>query len=117
MDERRLTSLIFGNVVLESHLMGTHIRVYSKDLHSYYMHSDPNVELSVPLNELRAKGISVDHAEKLSKSIFDSFSKELEETYPGGAQRAQEEFVRWLLGEAAIETSEENHPSCPFNNS
>ncbi|WP_075723676.1 hypothetical protein [Corynebacterium stationis] len=53
MEERKLSSLFFGNVVLESGLMGTPVRIYSEDMRSYSFRPDSQTTLSVPLDELK----------------------------------------------------------------
>ena len=95
VEERRLTTLIFGNVVLESQLTGTHLRVYAPDHRSYYMRTSPEVGLLLPLDELRHT-ITSDHAHKLAEAVFKGVAEELEESYAGGVERAQAEFSAWL---------------------
>lgn len=97
MESKTLTSLVFGNVVLESHMTKTIIVVYSQDMRSWYFRPSPYTELKVPLDELRGK-LSRERAELISERIFDSVKLELEENYPGGVDRAQEQLCDWLLG-------------------
>lgn len=96
MEERKLSSLIFGNVALESGLMGTPVRIYSEDMRSYSFRSDSQATLSVPLDELKGQ-LTHDHAEKLARKVFDSVSEELDANYPGGYKRAAEELTDWLM--------------------
>ena len=96
MEERKLSSLIFGKVVLESGLMGTPVRIYSEDMRSYSFRSDSQATLSVPLDELKGQ-LTHDHAEKLARKVFDSVSEELDANYPGGYKRAAEELTDWLM--------------------
>lgn len=98
METKKLTSLVFGNVVLESHMTKTIIVVYSDDMRSWYFRPSPYTELKVPLDELRGK-LSRERAELISERIFDSVKLELEESYPGGVDRAQKELCGWLLHE------------------
>ena len=95
MKEKRLSSLFFGNVVLESHILGTEIRVYAPDMRSYSVCS-PYSTLSAPLNELQGK-LKTDHADALAKKVFDSVAEELNENYPGGRKRAEEELKNWIM--------------------
>ncbi len=96
MESKKLTSLVFGNVVLESHMTKTIIVVYSQDMRSWYFRPSPYTELKVPLDELRGQ-LSRERAELLSEHIFSSVKLELEENYPGGVDRAQKELCGWLL--------------------
>jgi hypothetical protein len=95
MEERKLSSLFFGNVVLESHILGTEIRIYSPDMRSYVVRPSPYVSLSVSLDELKGK-LKPGHAEAIAKKIFDSVTDELNENYPGGRRRAEEELKTWI---------------------
>lgn len=97
MESKTLTSLVFGNVVLESQMTKTIIVVYADDMRSWYFRPSPYTELKVPLDELRGK-LSRERAELISERIFDSVKLELEENYPGGVDRAQEQLCDWLLG-------------------
>ena len=45
MESKKLTSLVFGNVVLESHMTKTTIVVYSEDMRSWYFRPSPYTEL------------------------------------------------------------------------
>lgn len=96
MEERKLSSLFFGNVVLESGLMGTPVRIYSEDMRSYSFRPDSQTTLSVPLDELKGQ-LTRDHAEALARRVFDSVSEELDANYPGGYKRAVEELTTWLM--------------------
>ena len=97
MEEKKLTTLIFGNVVVESQLLGAQVRIYGKDMRSYYMRPSPYVDISVPLDTLREK-IDFDQAEAMAERIFDSVKGELDETYPGGSKQAVLELAAWLKG-------------------
>lgn len=97
MESKTLTSLVFGNVVLESQMTKTIIVVYADDMRSWYFRPSPYTELKVPLDELRGQ-LSRERAELISERIFDSVKLELEENYPGGVVRAQEQLCDWLLG-------------------
>ena len=55
MESKKLTSLVFGNVVLESHMTKTTIVVYSEDMRSWYFRPSPYTELKVPLDELQGQ--------------------------------------------------------------
>lgn len=98
MIERTLTTLIFGNVVLESSLTGCSLRVYSEDMRSFSMSSRPSVELKAPLDEIR-KNISDEERETLAVAIFAKVESELDKSYPGGMQAASEDLARWLSAE------------------
>ena len=95
MESKKLTSLVFGNVVLESHMTKTTIVVYSEDMRSWYFRPSPYTELKVPLDELQGQ-LSRARAELISERIFDDVKLELEEGYPGGVDRAQKELCAWL---------------------
>ncbi|OFN34485.1 hypothetical protein [Corynebacterium sp. HMSC072A04] len=98
MESKTLTSLVFGNVVLESQMTKTIIVVYADDMRSWYFRPSPYTELKVPLDELQGK-LSRERAELISERIFDNVKLELEESYPGGVDRAQKELCGWLLCE------------------
>ncbi|MEJ6018609.1 hypothetical protein [Corynebacterium sp. H113] len=98
MIEKTFTTLIFGNVVLESHLTGCSIRIYSEDLRSYSMQCSPTVELKVPLDEARHIVPESDR-EALARSIFESVSPYVESSYPGGIEAATTALCRWLAEE------------------
>ena len=87
-EEKNLSSLVFGNVVLESQFLGTTPRIYAADMRSYSLRTSPYVTLSAPLNDLRGQ-LQPDHAEAIAKKIFDSVAEELNENYPGGCGRAE----------------------------
>lgn len=95
MEEKRLSSLFFGNVVLESQVLGTFPKIYADDMHSYWMRPSRDGMLSVPLDDLGS--ISSDKAEKLSNKILESVSAELNANYPGGKSQAVKELTAWLL--------------------
>lgn len=95
MESKKLTSLVFGNVVLESHMTKTTIVVYSEDMRSWHFRPSPYTELKVPLDELQGQ-LSRERAELISERIFDNVKLELEESYPGGVDRAQKELCAWL---------------------
>lgn len=59
------------------------------------MHTDPRVELKLPLDELREK-IPLVKTKELAHTILKDVEKELEETYPGGLEKATTELSRWL---------------------
>lgn len=95
MIEKNLPALIFGNVVLESNLLGCSVRIYADDKRSYSMRSNPNIELKVPLDELR-KNISPEVREDIARKIFRGVEAQLENSYPGGVDRAVKELYDWL---------------------
>ena len=76
----------------------TIIVVYSDDMRSWYFRPSPYTELKVPLDELRGQ-LSRQRAELIAERIFDGVKVELEESYPGGVVRAQEQLCDWLLHE------------------
>lgn len=78
MEEKKLTSLIFGNVVIESSFMGGSLRVYSPDMRSYSELTHHGITLKSPLDEL-------------CEHIFRDVESELEKHYPGGVARARRE--------------------------
>ena len=98
MESKTLTSLVFGNVVLESQMTKTIIVVYADDMRSWYFRPSPYTELKVPLDELRGQ-LSRERAELISERIFNDVKVELEESYPGGVDRAQRQLCSWLLHE------------------
>ncbi|MCG7230537.1 hypothetical protein [Corynebacterium minutissimum] len=98
MESKTLTSLVFGNVVLESQMTKTIIVVYADDMRSWYFRPSPYTELKVPLDELRGQ-LSRERAELISERIFNDVKFELEESYPGGVDRAQRQLCGWLLRE------------------
>ena len=65
-------------------------------MRSYYSHPSPYANLAAPLNKLRGE-LQHDQAEALAKKVFHSVAEELEENYPGGCQRAEEELKAWLM--------------------
>ncbi|MDK8763399.1 hypothetical protein QP922_06135 [Corynebacterium sp. MSK218] len=98
MESKTLTSLVFGNVVLESQMTKTIIVVYADDMRSWYFRPSPYTELKVPLDELRGQ-LSRERAELISERIFNDVKFELAESYPGGVDRAQRQLCGWLLRE------------------
>ena len=78
----------------------TIIVVYADDMRSWYFRPSPYTELKVPLDELRGQ-LSRELAELISERIFDAVTMELEDSYPGGVDRAQEELCTWLLREGS----------------
>lgn len=95
MIEKKLTTLIFGNVVLESTLTACYVRVYSDDKRSFSMSTNPPVELKVPLDELK-KNASREQKEAIATHIFDETRHLLDADYPGGADAAAQELFEWL---------------------
>ena len=53
MKERTLTTLIFGNVVIESNLRGAELRIYSEDWRAYQLRTDLGVTFRAPLDDIR----------------------------------------------------------------
>lgn len=98
MEERRLTTLFFGNVVLESQISGTFPKVYAADMRSYWIRPSRDGAIAVPLDDLRGQ-ITADRAKALSEKIFESVALELEESYAGGKSQAVQELTAWLLQE------------------
>lgn len=96
MEGKRLSSLFFSNVVLESQVSGTFSKIYADDMHSYWMRPSNDAMLSVPLDDLRGN-TSPDRAERLSNKIFESVSAELNANYPGGKSQAAKELTAWFL--------------------
>lgn len=96
MIEKQMVTLIFGRVVLESHLMGTDVRVYSDDFRSYSQQVDPGVCLKLPLQELPQK-LREDDIPELVQLLFTPVKHELEASYQGGFGRACSELQAWLL--------------------
>lgn len=96
MIERNLPTLIFGNVVIESSLLGGELRVYGEDWRSYSTGGDRAVQLKYPLDELRRE-IDSETAHRFSEHFLQHVEDELEATYPGGIERARWELCRWLL--------------------
>ena len=43
MEKRTLTTLIFGNVVIESNLRGAELRIYSEDWRAYQLRTGRSV--------------------------------------------------------------------------
>lgn len=95
MEEKKLTSLIFGNVVIESSLMGGSLRVYSPDMRSYSELTHHGITLKAPLDELRGD-VPPENLDELCERIFRDVESELEKHYPGGVARARRELRDWL---------------------
>lgn len=93
--EKKLTTLIFGNVVLESALTACYVRVYADDKRSFSMSTTPPIELKVPLDELK-KNASREEKEAIATHLFDKTRHFLDADYPGGADAAAKEFFNWL---------------------
>lgn len=96
MEIKRLTSLCFGNVVLESSLLGSEARIYDADWRSFCMRPSGYVVTKVPLDELRDV-VPEDKVCLLSEKILDAVRPELDANYPGGYERATGELAQWLL--------------------
>ncbi|QPK84060.1 hypothetical protein G7Y29_04585 [Corynebacterium qintianiae] len=95
MIEKKLTTLIFGNLVLESTLTACYVRVYADDKRSFSMSANPPVELKVPLDELK-KNASREQKEAIASRIFDETRHLLDADYPGGSDAASRELLDWL---------------------
>lgn len=95
MIEKKLTTLIFGNLVLESTLTACHVRVYADDRRSFSMSTNPPVELNVPLDELK-ENASREQKEAIATHLFDETRHFLDADYPGGADAAAKELFDWL---------------------
>lgn len=96
MIERKLPALIFGNVVIESSLLGGELRVYGEDWCSYSTGGGRAVQLKYPLDEMRSK-VDTETAQQFSEHLLQHVEDELEATYKGGVERAKWELCRWLL--------------------
>ena len=95
MEERTLTTLIFGGVVIESNLRGAELRIYSEDWRGYQTQTDLGVTFRAPLDAIRGTVPQRDVAE-LAERFFEPAAAELEARYPGGVERAQKELAQWL---------------------
>ena len=95
MEERTLTTLIFGNVVIESNLRGAELRIYSEDWRAYQLRTDLGVTFRAPLDDIRGTVPQRDVAE-LAERFFELAAAELEAHYPGGVERTQKELAQWL---------------------
>ncbi|GAB3948584.1 hypothetical protein [Corynebacterium tapiri] len=95
MIEKQLTTLIFGNLVLESTLTACYVRVYADDKRSFSMSTNPPVEIKVPLDELK-KNASREQKEAIASHVFDEARQFLDTDYPGGADAAAKELLDWL---------------------
>ena len=91
MEERTLTTLIFGNVVIQSTLRGAELRIYSEDWRAYQLRTDLGVTFRAPLDDIRGTVPQRDVAE-LAERFFELAAAELEAHYPGGVERAQKEL-------------------------
>ncbi|AHI20650.1 hypothetical protein [Corynebacterium casei] len=96
MIERKLPALIFGNVVIESSLLGGELRVYGEDWCSYSTGGGRAVQLKYPLDEMRSK-VDAETAQQFSEQLLQHVEDGLEATYTGGVERAKWELCRWLL--------------------
>ena len=83
MKERTLSTLIFGNVVIESNLRGAELRIYSEDWRAYQLRTDLGVTFRAPLDDIRGTVPQRDVAE-LAERFFELAAAELEAHYPGG---------------------------------
>ena len=83
MEKRTLTTLIFGNVVIESNLRGAELRIYSEDWRAYQLRTDLGVTFRAPLDDIRGTVPQRDVAE-LAERFFELAAAELEAHYPGG---------------------------------
>ena len=83
MKERTLSTLIFGNVVIESNLRGAELRIYSEDWRAYQLRTDLGVTFRAPLDDIRGTVPQRDVAE-LAERFFELAAAELEARYPGG---------------------------------
>ena len=95
MKERTLSTLIFGNVVIESNLRGAELRIYSEDWRAYQLRTDLGVTFRAPLDDIRGTVPQRDVAE-LAERFFELAAAELEAHYPGGVERTQKELAQWL---------------------
>ena len=96
MEERVLTTLIFGNVVLEAQLLGSELRIYGDNQRSYYTTINRSVSTRVPLDDIRGN-ISQNHASALAGRLLNPAISELDKSYPGGSSKAINELTQWLL--------------------
>lgn len=96
MIERNLPALIFGNVVIESSILGGELRVYGEDWRSYSTVEGRAVQLKYPLDDMRSK-MDEKTAQHFSEHLLQYVEDELEATYPGGIERAKQELCGWLL--------------------
>lgn len=96
MIQKNMPTLIFGNVVLQSHLMGTDVLIFSEDMRSYWTHADPPVSLNVPLHEL-PNSYPEGKLEKMVQALFEKVKSQLDESYSGGYERACADLCEWIL--------------------
>ena len=99
MQERTLTTLIFGNVVIESNLRGAELRIYSEDWRGYQRRTDCGMTFRAPLDDIRGTVPERDLA-ALTEKFFEPAAAELEAHYPGGVEQAQKELAQWLSAKA-----------------
>lgn len=66
------------------------------DPHPYPFRPDPQISLSIPLDDLKGQ-LEHDHAEALADKVLDSVRLELGANYPGGFERAKQELSTWLM--------------------
>ena len=95
MQERTLTTLIFGNVVIESNLRGAELRIYSEDWRGYQRRTDCGMTFRAPLDDIRGTVPERDLV-ALTEKFFEPAAAEFEAHYPGGVERAQKELAEWL---------------------
>lgn len=95
VEVKRLTSLCFGNVVLESSLLGSEARIYDADGRSFCMRPSEYIVTKVPLDELR-ETLPEDKVRMVSERLLSVVRLELDTSYPGGYERAVDELTRWL---------------------
>ncbi|WP_313547761.1 hypothetical protein [Corynebacterium sp.] len=96
MIERNLPALIFGNVVIESSILGGELRVYGEDWRSYSTVEGRAVQLKYPLDDMRSK-MDEKTAQHFSEHLLQYVEDEVEARYPGGIERAKQELCGWLL--------------------
>ncbi|GAB6951878.1 hypothetical protein JCM12107_08590 [Corynebacterium simulans] len=86
MEEKRLSSLFFGNVVLESQVLGTFPKIYADDMHSYWMRPSRDGMLSVPLDESVSSCLCVglDFLEVLVKAVRVGHGHLVDGLFPPG---------------------------------
>ncbi|APT83802.1 hypothetical protein [Corynebacterium aquilae] len=95
MIQKDMPTLIFGRVVLQSHLTGTDLLIFAEDFNSYYFRTDPAAELAVPLQDL-PKQFPEGHLEAMIKQIFKTARHELDASYDGGYEQACADLKAWI---------------------
>lgn len=105
MEARVLTSVFFGDVVVESNLLGSQTRIYSDDWRWYHTTFNSDITTTVPLDDLRGT-LSEERAQMVAKHLLKPASLDLDEHYPGGYGAASTELARWLLGEDDVQIME-----------